>query len=114
MRKFTILSYEIRDDGLSFDDDLSNETKEDRQQQVIQQFEKLENEMKKHSYRNVVIFFPELSSTTREKFLDIVENCFTRIEKIKFISAENCVMLRTLRFVALKFYFWFEWSSMTG
>jgi len=98
MRKFTILSFEYRDDGLTFDLD---DQIEDRNQQIVQQFDKLEDEMRQHSYRNVVIFFPEISLMPKEKFLEIVENCFTRIEKIKFILPDNYVLMRTLRLVIL-------------
>ena len=95
MRKFTVLSYEKRDDGLSFDDNLSQE--ENRTQQIIQQFDKLEEEMKQHSYRNIVIMFSDASLTPKDKYLDIVENCFTRIEKIKIVSPDNYLMMKTLR-----------------
>lgn len=98
MRKFTLLSYENRDDGLSFDLD---DQIEDRNQQITQQFDNLEDEMRKHSYRNVVIFFPELLLMPKEKFLEIVENCFKRIEKIKLILPDNYVLMRTLRLVVL-------------
>ena len=95
MRKFTVLSYEKRDDGLSFDDNLSQE--ENRTQQIVQQFDKLEEEMKLHSYRNIVIMFSDASLTPKDKYLDIVESCFTRIEKIKIVSPDNYMMMKTLR-----------------
>lgn len=95
MRKFTVLSYEKRDDGLSFDDNQNKQ--ENRQQQVIEQFDKLEEEMKQHSYRNIVIMFSDAALTPKEKYLDIVENCFTRIEKIKIVKPDNCLMMKTLR-----------------
>ncbi|XP_070507641.1 uncharacterized protein [Chironomus tepperi] len=98
MRKFTILSYEKRDDGLSFDDAISKP--EDRRQQIIEQFDKLEDEMKQHSYRNIVIMFSDASLIPKEKYLDIVENCFTRIEKIKIMEPDNYLMMKTLSFIS--------------
>ncbi|KAL7013399.1 hypothetical protein ACKWTF_015377 [Chironomus riparius] len=98
MRKFTVISYEKRDDGLSFDE--NSRIKENRTQQIIEQFDKLEEEMKQHSYRNIVIMFSDASLTPRQKYLDIVGNCFTRIEKIKFVSPDNYLMMKTLSFTA--------------
>ena len=96
MKQFAISFHEERTDWFY---EIGDPRKKTRKQQIRDEFNKLEKNMKEYAYRNVSIFFPEAEWLPRKRYFHIAENYFTRMERMRLEKPDNILMMKTLRCV---------------